>query len=191
MLELEKTPNRNQLLSFLLSLGLFITACMILITWNLGFIYIIQAISTGLILTLGIALLEWWKNNSTLFIYNFWNRVAGYYLKLINYLLLAVCLRFIFTAVGLAGSDRNFVSFEDNESMWKSRKTVERDYIDLQYNRFYKRSKRPDNWIINYINWSLSSENKWQIILLPFLMLLSIHISEAGDQSVTSNYTLF
>lgn len=191
MLELEKTPNRNQLLSYLLSLGLFITACMILITWNLGFIYIILAISTGLILTLGIALLEWWKKNSTLFIYNFWNRVAGYYLKLINYLLLAVCLRFIFTAVGLAGSDSRFVTLEDNESMWKSRKTVERDYIDLQYNRFYKRNKRADNWIIDYINWSLSSENKWQIILLPFLMLLSIHKSEAGDQSVTSNYTLF
>ncbi|WP_147303655.1 hypothetical protein [Rhodohalobacter sp. SW132] len=191
MLELEKTPHRNQIISFLLSLGFVFTACMVFLVWSFGIIYIILAIGTGLMVTCGLALIEWRRKNSTLFIYNFWNRLSGLYIRLMNYWLLAVCLRLIFTAVGLAGSDRRFNFPGNKASMWQPRNTVDRDHIGLQYNRYYKRSSRSENWIMDYLNWSSASGNRWQIFLMPFLLLLKIHAPDNQVQSESNNYTLY
>lgn len=191
MLDLDKTPHRNKIVSFILSLGLVITACMVLLVWSFGFIYIILSAGSGLMVTLALALMEWRRKNSTLFIYNFWNRLTGIYLRLLNYWLLAICLRFIFTAVGLAGSDRRFDSSGKKASLWQPRHTVERDHIGLQYNRYYKCSSRSENWIRDYLNWSIASGNGWQIFLLPFLLLLKFHTPDTRVQSESNNYTLY
>lgn len=191
MLAMEKSPNRNHKISLILALGILTTAIVILIVWNHGMFPILIAAAIIMIFTLGLAALEWVRKDSTLPLYNFWHWLTAKYISLINYWLLAICIRFIFTTVGLSGADSRFIPTKNNNSKWKKRQTLDNSITRLQYNRPYKEGAQLGNWFIHYVNWSLRTENKWKFFLSPFLLLLKIHESGPEVKTSSDNYTLY
>jgi len=191
MLELERPPNRKSKISFLLSFGITITLCLILITWAQGFFYVLLSSGAGLMLTFALVLIELIRKDSTLPLYEFWNWLTGKYLQFINYWILAVCIRFIFSAVGLAGADKRFSASKGNCTMWKSRQTLASDVTRIQYNRNYKGGNLSGRWFSNYTKWSLATKEKWKLFLLPFLLFLKLHETGKSIESTTDNYTLY
>lgn len=101
----------------------------------------------------------------------------------------AVCFFLLFVIVGQGGSALA-LSRPAEGTMWGRRDSLTREEFAQEYEGAEKRHP-VQSWIVTYVRWANMSGNRWAVLVLPFLVLLSV-LEERGESEFPQNiYTLF
>jgi len=190
MFVLHQKPDGSRLISFLLSIGILLTAGTALMTWLIsGEIHLFSI--TGIVLSVLLIFIELAWPNSILPVYKFWRTSQILFSKMLQWWIAAVCFYTVVLPVGVAGKVRQFKKPVNSNSMWHERSGLNENTYRSQHRLENKNSDGKDSWTGYYLEWSTNTRNKWAIFLTPFLALLKIHKVDEEKKTSDNIYTLY
>jgi len=140
---------------------------------------------------IGLTLLGLRSSNVQLELYQLWNRAAARVRKAGFRWILFLSHRLLLRAIGSEGSKFDGGADRTGSTGWTSYP------VDFRSGSSARQSGQIDeimwkSWMRHYIEWARDEGNRWALLLLPLLMMLSL-FSEGEDNTTTPSniYTLF
>jgi hypothetical protein len=188
MITLPSRPRRAWLMGFWLA----ISVCSgLLIGLLLALLIAPQWFGLGGILMLVLACTGLLRRQAIRRAYAVWNRLAHYFSRTVQLLLMGICFYIIFVAVGRTGSTLRLAHPPPTTSLWAPRGTLASSAYVSQYGARDGASLQK-GWIATFLSWAVRSGNLWALSLLPFFILLSaLQIDQEKNTFPASIYTLF
>lgn len=115
--------------------------------------------------------------------YRAWNKLGRHYGDVARFSLLGLCY-LIVSAVGVAGSSKEFVRTARSGSGW-----IRREKSNSSWSIHQGRLRH--SWMSGFLSWASESRQYWALALLPFLILLSTLEIAEESQAPSRTYTLF
>jgi hypothetical protein len=122
--------------------------------------------------------------------YRLWNRLAHFYGKAAELVVLRICYWTVIVPGGWAGTILKLTRPGATESLWTPRQSLPPSlYLRLHSSR--GNEGRENNWVARYLAWARQSKQPWLLALLPFLAILLWLKGEEEAVVRESIYTLF
>jgi hypothetical protein len=188
MITLPVPPHRAWLLSFWLTISL----CSALLIGLLSALLISPLwCGVGVIPVLGLACTGLLWRQAIRRAYALWNRLARYFGRAAQLLLMGICFYIIVVSVGRTGSALRLARPSSTTSLWVPRGTLTPSAYLSQHGHTDGASQQ-QGWIATFLSWAPQSGNVWALSLLPFLILLSaLQIDQKKSNFPANIYTLF
>lgn len=111
--------------------------------------------------------------------YRVWNKAGHKLAQCASRFLLMICFYVIFVAVGKSGS--KLALLPTMQSLWLPRGSLPAAAYQT----------RDRGWILDYLSWSIASNNYWACCFLPFLIFLALLDTGQRESFPSGIYTLF
>jgi hypothetical protein len=186
MLHFPVHPQRAWLRSFWLALGMVECACVMVFCWLYGTRYLFGIAVVAMALLLGLL----WPH-LLIWPYRAWNKIARFYLGIVESFVLNICFFTVIVPAGWAGSHLNIDRPGVEQSLWLTRQFESTDISGKPCDSSGSGMEKK-YWISRYVSWAYHSRQSWALALLPFLLLLSWLGESEPAQPVPENiYTLY
>jgi len=187
MLLLPSRPRRATLISFWLVIscltGLLLgVISSLLLSWSW---FASGVIPGGMLLILGLV----WPNVLPI-PYRAWNRFVRLYSRFAGLVVLSVYFYVTFVALGRVKARLVLERPQSGNSMWTARRTLTPEAYALQYDGTTT-ALGHGHGFRDYLSWAVNSGNLWLVFLLPFHLLVGLHLAEQKRLPDNHIYTLF
>lgn len=185
MIVLPFPPRRASLQSFWLALCFMVTVLIGMLAWvNV----MIALLGVPAVVLLGLAGVVW--PHLATRPYRVWNRLARFYGKVAERLLLGICYGTVMVPAGWTETTLRLSRPEMGDSLWTLHRSLPTS-VYKQLHSWPSGESAGENWISRYLAWAWSSKQPWLLALLPFLCILLWLKKEEESVVPESIYTLF
>ena len=122
--------------------------------------------------------------------YRAWNGFVRLYSRFAGLVVLSVYFYVTFVALGRVKARLVLERPQSGNSMWTARRTLTPEAYALQYDGTTT-ALGHGHGFRDYLSWAVNSGNFWLVFLLPFQLLVALHLGEQKRLPDNHIYTLF